>query len=241
MLRYIYKDSLLHKLDARAKLLAFIAYVLAVFLIPSWVALDVEFMLLLVFCALAKLNFFDLLKSVAGIAIAFVVVSALNIFVIQEGNIVARLWIFTMSDTGIARAAFYATRLVLGLLAGALLLACTSQMQLCEAISQLLSPLQKIGVPISQLAFVLSLALRFVPDVYEEFQTVRIAQKLRGAKHNVLSLFIPVTVACVRRSEALSFALLSKNYIPGASRTSWNWQECKNRQKFSQQTNNLRV
>ena len=190
-------------------------------------------MLLLVFCALAKLNIFDLLKSVAGIAVAFAIVSALNIFVIQEGNVVATFWVFAISSAGISRAAFYACRLILGLLAGALLLACTSQMKLCEAISQLLSPLQKIGVPISQLAFILSLALRFVPDVYDEFQTVRIAQKLRGAKRNVLSLFIPVTVACVRRSEALSFALLSKNYVPGAQRTSWSWEECKKRKKFS--------
>ena len=150
MLRYIYKDSLLHKSDARLKLLAFITYVLLVFLIPSWTALGVEFMLLLVFCALAKLNIFDLLKSVAGIAVAFAIVSALNIFVIQEGNIVATFWVFAISDTGISRAAFYACRLILGLLAGALLLACTPQMKLCEAISQLLSPLQKIGVPISQ-------------------------------------------------------------------------------------------
>ena len=233
MLRYIYKDSLLHKSDARLKLLAFIAYVLLVFLIPSWTALGVEFMLLLVFCAFAKLNIFDLLKSVAGIAVAFAIVSALNIFVIQEGNVVATFWVFAISSAGISRAAFYACRLILGLLAGALLLACTPQMKLCEAISQLLSPLQKIGVPISQLAFILSLALRFVPDVYDEFQTVRIAQKLRGAKRNVLSLFIPVTVACIRRSEALSFALLSKNYVPGAQRTSWSWEECKKRKKFS--------
>ena len=231
---YIYKDSALHKCEARVKLLAFIVYVLAVFLIPSWTSLGLEFMALLTLCALAKLNFFDLLKSVAGIAIAFVIVSALNIFVIKDGNIVASFWVFTISDAGIARATFYACRLLLGLLAGALLLACTPQMKLCEAVSQLLSPLQKIGVPISQLAFVLSLALRFVPDVYEEFQTVRIAQKLRGAKRNVPALFVPVTVACIRRSEALSFALLSKNYVPGAPRTSWSWQECKKRKKFSE-------
>lgn len=235
---YIYKDSVLHKCDARAKLLAFIVFVLAVFLIPSWAALGAEFMLLLVLCTLAKLNFFDLLNSVRGIAIAFVLVSALNIFVIKDGNILASFWIFTISDTGTSRAAFYACRLILGLLAGALLLACTSQMKLCEAISQLLSPLQKVGVPISQLAFVLSLALRFVPDVYEEVQTVRIAQKLRGAKFNLLSLFIPVTVGCIRRSEALSFALLSKNYVPGAPRTSWSWESCKKRQKFSQKFSN---
>ena len=193
-------------------------------------------MLLLVFCALAKINFFDLLRSVAGIGIAFIIVSALNIFVIGEGNVVARFWIFTICDSGISRAAFYASRLVLGLLAGALLLACTPQMKLCDAISCLLSPLKKLGVPIEQLTFVLSLALRFVPDVMQEFQSIRTAQVLRGAKLNILSLFIPVLVACVRRSEALSFALLSKNYVPGAPRTKWDWEECKIRTKFSTET-----
>ena len=226
---YVSKNSIIHKCDARVKLLAFIAYVLFVFLVLSWMALGVEFMVLLALCALAHLNIVDLAKSVLPIIIAFVIVSALNIFVIQEGNVVATLLIIKIYDSGITRAAFFATRLILGLLAGALLLACTPQMKLCEAISKLLAPLQKVGVPVSQLAFVLSLALRFVPDVYDEFQTVRTAQKLRGARRNVLSVFIPVTVACVRRSEALSFALLSKNYVPGAARTSWSWEECKNR------------
>lgn len=233
MLNYIHKESLLHKADALVKLSGFIAYVLAIFLIPDWLAIGVEFMLLLVLCALAKLNIFDLFEQVWGVILAFTIVSALNMFVIQDGSVLASFWVFTIYDVGVSRAAFYACRLTLGLLAGALLLACTPQMKLCEAISRLLSPLQKLGVPVSQLTFVLSLALRFVPDVAEEFQTVRVAQKLRGAKMNVLSLFIPVIVACVRRSEALSFALLSKNYVPGAPRTSWSWDECKNRTNFS--------
>ena len=73
---YVSKNSIIHRCDARIKLFAFIAYVLFVFLIPSWVALGVEFMVLLALCALAHLNIVDLAKSVLPIIVAFVIVSA---------------------------------------------------------------------------------------------------------------------------------------------------------------------
>lgn len=163
-----------------------------------------------------------------------VIVSFLNVFVIQDGNEIARIWIWRVTDVGLERALYYSARLVLVLLAGALLLATTAPMQLTEGIARLLSPLQKVGIPISQLAFILSLAIRFVPVIATEARAIKTAQDLRGAHFShgsissrcqaLVALVLPIVVGVIRHAENLSFALLSKNYVPGAPRTSWDYQ-----------------
>ena len=237
---YVPRNSLLHKCDARVKLLGFIAYVVVAYSFSNLIALALLSLFVLFVCFLAKLNPVSLVASVKWLMIGFVVVTALNLFFTNEGDTIAHFFCFTITDAGIERFLIYGLRLVLTLFAGALLLACTSQIKLCEAVSKLLSPLQRAGVPISQLSFILCLALRFVPDVYDEFKAVCVAQKLRGASFtlkkpatatkSVLSLFLPTTLACIRKSEGLSFALLSKNFVPGAKRTDWDWENCKKRQ-----------
>ena len=240
---YVSKDTFVHFLDARVKLLCFIFFIMCIFSHSSWVSILVEFVVFLLFCLLAKINPFKLFMSTYCVILCFVIVSFVNVFVVQEGQVVFHYWIFTFTDAGLMRASFFACRLILGLLSGALLLACTSQMKLSDAISKLLSPLQKIGVPVQQLSFVFSLALRFLPDVMQEFSEIKLSQELRGASfskgsislrlRSVLSLFLPVLVTCLRKADELSFALLSKNYVPGAPRTSWSWEGCKRRTKFS--------
>ncbi len=227
------KNSYLHRCDARVKLLGFVLFVVLTYCFKDPHLLLANFLVLLLLCLLAKINPLSLASSVKWLIFGFVLISLANLFFTSEGTVVFQFFNFGFTDVGVNRFLLYATRLVLSLIAGALLLACTSQMKLCDAVSQLLSPLQKIGVPISQLSFILCLALRFVPDVYDEFKSVFVAQKLRGAKfqlskpatsaRNVIALFLPITLACIRKAEMLSFALMSKNFVAGAPRTRWSW------------------
>lgn len=221
-------------MDARWKFLAFVAFCVALFCWWNWFYIGCLACLLIVLTVAAKVSPLDLVRSVWGILLMLVIVSFLNIFVIQEGNAIFEWWIFRFTDVGLERALYYSARLVLLLMAGALLLATTAPMQLTEGIAKLLSPLQKIGIPISQLAMVLSLAIRFVPVIASEASSIKTAQALRGAhfSHGTLSqrisalvaLVLPIVVGVVRHAENLSFALLSKNYVPGAKRTSWDYE-----------------
>ena len=231
---YVPKNSPLHRCDARVKLLGFIAFVVLVYCLQEPFLFVTVFLIFLLLCILGKLNPMALGASVKWLIFGFVLVSSFNLFITSEGNVVLMILGINMTDVGINRFILYSIRLILSLLAGALLLACTSQMKLCDAISRLLSPLQKIGVPISQLSFILCLALRFVPDVYDEFRQVFVAQKLRGARFtlkkptlaikSIVAIFLPTTLACIRKAEGLSLALLSKNFVAGAPRTHWDWE-----------------
>ena len=78
-----------------------------------------------------------------------------------------------------------------------------------------------------------------------------VAQRLRGAHFTtgnlksrlqaIVSLVMPVTVGAIRKAEALSFALLSKNFVAGAPRTEWDYEGYLARQKNLQQNASTRV
>ena len=249
--QYVRRNSILHKCDARAKILAFVVFVICVFsFLNIWVLFGIA-VFLVACCAIAKINFFSLVRSILPVLIGFAIISFFNAFVIHEGEVVFALGSLCIYSVGVYRSCLYAVRLCMTLLAGAFLLACTSQMQLTEGLGKLFSPLQKIGVPVSELSFVLALALRFVPVINSEVKTVITAQRLRGAHFTrgsfskrikaITSLVMPVTVGAIRKAEELSFALLSKNFVPGAPRTAWDYEGFQRRKKIVTKKPNTRV
>ena len=95
----------------------------------------------------------------------------------------------------------------------------------------LLNPLKKIRVPAHEIAMMMSIALRFIPTILEEFDRIILAQKARGAnisKGNFLKraaaltpLLVPLFVAAFRRAEDLAQAMEAKCYHGGEGRTRW--------------------
>ncbi len=57
----------------------------------------------------------------------------------------------------------------------------TSPIMLTDGIESLLRPLQKIHLPVHELAMMMTIALRFIPTLIEETDKIMSAQKARGA------------------------------------------------------------
>ena len=232
---YVQGDSIAHRCDARIKFLIMIALAVASFLVMQPLQLLILGGILLLLCCIAKVNPLSLIYSVRFVLLGLLIITALNLLIVQTGSELWKFSILRITDEGLMRASIYGGRLTCLLMAGALLLACTSPIQLTDGIGKLFSPLQKLGVPVSQLAFVLALAIRYVPILVDETTTIVTAQKCRGAhishgtfaqrSKTIVSLVVPVVMASVRHAENLGLALLSKNYIPGASRTEWTYQD----------------
>ncbi len=225
--------SILHRSDPRVKILGCICFAVATFFIDDAVKFCFLLALFVLCCAMSKINIFRLARSIWFVLLGLLIITSLNLFVEQGGNIIFALGCINITDFGLHKTLIYGGRLVLLFMAGSLLMAITSPIEITEAIASLLSPLKKLGLPIDQLSFVLALAIRYVPILADEFQKVRIAQSCRGAKLNsgglkgrtraFSSLIVPVMVSSIRHAENLSLALLSKNYTPGAPRTKWTY------------------
>lgn len=238
---YVPRSSIAHRADPKIKLIILILFAILLFFVSQVVHLAIFACLLLLACVVAKIDPITLLKSIWVVLLVFIFISALNMLVVQSGEVLFSLGGIRITDEGCARALLYGGRMVLLLLAGALMLACTSPMQLTNGLGELFAPLQKLGVPISQLAFILALAIRYIPILYDETTSIVTAQKCRGASigqgsliersRAIRTLIIPVIMASIRHAENLSLALLSKNYIAGAKRTKWSYEGFLERRK----------
>lgn len=86
----------------------------------------------------------------------------------------------------------------------------------------ILSPLKKINVPVSKVAYSISLSFRFIPIIYEQAIKIIRSQSSRGMdyyhsniKEKILSLrtmIIPMFILSIKRADALADALDVRNF-----------------------------
>ena len=109
------------------------------------------------------------------------------------------------------------------------LTATTKPLDMTLGIEDLLKPFQVMHVPSHEIAMLISIALRFIPDLIEETQRIMKAQASRGVDmkegtfkekvNAILSLIVPVFVSAFQRAEDLANAMEARGYAPGAPRT----------------------
>ncbi len=104
--------------------------------------------------------------------------------------------------------------------------------ELTHAVESLLQPLRRFGVPAHELALMVTIALRFVPTLAAEMETIMKAQASRGADWGArriwrpdkaaqayLPLIVPLFINAFRRAEELIVAMEARCYVSGAGRT----------------------
>lgn len=90
------------------------------------------------------------------------------------------LGILTMLTSGIADGLILMLRIVLITLSVSVLINTTTEAELQKGILTLLSPLKKLHIPTGDIAFVITLVLRFIPRITDEWQKLSHARMARG-------------------------------------------------------------
>lgn len=85
--RYISRDSVVHRMDPRAKLLLSVLFMVVVFAAQSYVALAVAAVFTFGMFFFAKISIKQAFVSIAPLAILVVFTGLLNIFFVQGGQI----------------------------------------------------------------------------------------------------------------------------------------------------------
>ena len=122
-----------------------------------------------------------------------------------------------------------ALRLALLIMGASLLTYTTTPIALTDGIEKLMKPLSKIGLPVHEIAMMMSIALRFIPTILEETEKIIKAQSSRGADFDTGNLmqraksFIPVLVplfiSAFRRADDLATAMEARCYRGSVGRT----------------------
>ena len=226
--QYFPGSSPIHRLDPRAKLLAMICYIVALFL-GEWFATYA--LLLLVLAAVVKVSTVKpraLVRGLKPVVFILVFTAVLNIFY-TPGEPLASFWIFTITKQGVLHAFFMVVRIIMLITCTFLLTYTTSPLALTDALESLLGPLKKIRVPVHELSMMMSIALRFIPTLIEETDKIMSAQKARGADFEsgsliqrakaLIPLLVPLFISAFRRADELATAMECRCYHGGEGRT----------------------
>ncbi len=227
--RYQPGSSPLHRMDPRAKLILTLAFMIVAFTAQTFWGLAVCATFVVGFFALADIPLTAALRSIGPLAFIVVITALLNVFFVQGGTIFVEWWVFRISEAGLVSAAFLGCRLLLLLLGMSLLTLTTTTLDITDAFEYLLSPFTRIGLPAHELAMIMGIALRFLPQFMFELQTVYRAQISRGATFTanpfkgglsiIGSLMVPLFTSAFRHAETLSLAMDARCYHGGPGRT----------------------
>lgn len=227
--QYYPADSIIHRLDARVKMLLTLLFVIAIFFIKSYFGFMLTAVFLIAVILLAKLPMMSVLKSVKGVMFIILFTAILNLFLIKKGEVLVSWKIFTITKDGVHTTIKMVLRLVLLISGASLLSLTTTPVALADGVESLMSPLKIIKVPVRDIAMIMSIALRFIPTLFEETNKIISAQKARGASFDTGGLFarakallpvlIPLFVNSFRRADELAFAMDARCYNATEKRT----------------------
>ncbi len=131
---------------------------------------------------------------------------------------------------GLVMGSYVVLRLLGVLVISSLLTFSTKPTELNNGLDRLLSPLKKIGIKISILSMMISIALRFIPTLSLEADKILKAQASRGADFKegslkqrigqIVALIVPMFIISYKRAYDLADAMEARGYIPDNDRTS---------------------
>ena len=229
--QYFPKNSLIHRLDPRTKLLAVIFYMVMIFVSKNTYSFLVSGLLMVSVIALSKIPFRYYFKGLKPILIIMIFTSMLNLF-LSGGEVIYEIpylgW--TITDEGLRLSVFMVLRLSFLIIGTSALTFTTSPVTLTDGMEALLRPFSKIGVPSHEIAMMMTIALRFIPTFAEEADKIKKAQSARGADFSsgsllsrakaMIPILVPLFVGAFRRADELAVAMEARCYRGGSGRTS---------------------
>lgn len=222
-------NSILHRLDARMKLVLTFVLIVVVFVCKSFFSLGLMAAFVVFLILVSRVPVKTILKSLKPIVLIVVFTAVLNIFYTTGGAVLVEFWIIKITAKGLFTALFMAVRIICLIIVSSLLTYTTTPTRLTDALERLLSPLKVFKIEVHTIAMMMTLALRFIPTLIEEIDRIMNAQKARGANWEsgslvsrskaLIPVLIPLFVSSFRRAYELAFAMECRCYRGGKGRT----------------------
>ena len=226
--QYFPGSSPIHRLDPRAKLVALICYIVALFLAEGLVTYGILLVALAAVVVSSTVSLKALLRGMKPVVFILVFTAVLNVFY-TPGEALVSFWIFTVTREGVIHAFFMVVRILMLISCTFLLTYTTSPLALTDGLESLMGPLKKLHIPVHELSMMMSIALRFIPTLIEETDKIMSAQRARGADFDtgnliqkakaLIPLLVPLFISALRRADELATAMECRCYHGGQGRT----------------------
>lgn len=219
--QYYPAGSVIHKLDARLKIVLTLVYILLSFFTRNYYSIAVLYFFVLLITLFSKIPFKMYLKSIKMILFVILFTSIMNLFY-STGPLVFEFWIFKITENGINNSIFVALRFFILILTSSILTYVTTPSELTSGIESLIKPLRNFKLNVSSFAMMVTIALRFVPTLLYETEKISKAQKARGAQigsgnlkqraKSLIPILIPLFMSSFRKANDLATAMECRCY-----------------------------
>ena len=225
--QYFPGDSLLHRMDARVKIILLFFYIVGIFLFDNNICYGLNTALAVLLVFLSGVSPRMVLKSIKPLWWILILTFVIQLFTVP-GEVLAKLWIFNITYEGLVKGFLISLRLVLLIGVSSLLMLTTSPLMLTDALESLFRPLKPFGFPAHELAMMMTIALRFIPTLMEETDKIIKAQKSRGSDigegnflakvKSMIPILVPLFISAFRRADDLAMAMEARCYHGGEGR-----------------------
>lgn len=227
--RYLPLNSVIHRMDPRAKIMAMLLFVVAIFIPAGYTGYAIIGVSIVACSFLAKLKLSFIWRAMKPMLFMLFFLLIINVLVVKTGYVVLDINGFKIYSDALSQTLYIVVRLMMMIIVTTILTASTKPLDMTLGIEDLLKPFKKIGVPSHEIAMVISIALRFIPTLIEETQRIMKAQSSRGVDleegslikkmRAILSLLIPLFLSAFQRAEDLAYAMEARGYNPSKERT----------------------
>ena len=226
--QYYKADSVLHRLDARVKLLGTLLFVITLFFPKSLLSLGIATVFLAFTIKLSKVPFSMMIRGVKPLFVIICFSAIINMISVG-GEVLIKLGPVSITKQGLWMAFYLVIRLVYLVIGSSVMTFTTTPNQLTDGLEKGFRFLKKVHIPVHEIAMMMSIALRFIPILTEELDKIMKAQMSRGVDFesgNILErgkklipVLVPLFIAAIRRASDLAMAMDARCYNGGEGKT----------------------
>jgi energy-coupling factor transport system permease protein len=231
--QFIDTGSLIHRIDARIKLVATFVFIVASFLIESFLGFALVLPLLALIQLVSRVPLGYVLRGSRFFLGFLIFILFFQVLFypgeVSESSYLWRWGFLSISTTGLYTAGILGLRVVFLYYVTTILMLTTSLVDLTNGLELIFGPLQRIRVPVNELVLVFVIAIKFVPIFIGEVERLARAQTARGVPFDeggafkrarrLGRLLVPIFIGGFARADLLTIAMNTRCYRGGRYRT----------------------
>lgn len=214
--KYFPGKSMIHNLNSKSKVICLFIFLITLFSNNYLVLSSLVFLtLILMFLSEVPLSLY--FKSIWSLRFFLIFILILSL-IFKESAIILIITLI---------------KIIIVLIYTMILTYTTSKSELTSALESVFKPLEKIKVPVSKIALIITLALRFIPTIFEQTEKIRKSQASRGIdffhgnlKEKIMAikfLIVPTLILTINRSQLIADAMEIRLYGINSFRSNYRY------------------
>lgn len=225
--QYLPTGSVIHRLDARARIIIFSFFILALTFSPRLPGILMGLGMAILGLIIARIPLRYTLRSLAAPLPFLLILALLQVLFTrnpQSDAVLWEYWLIRITPAGLLSGLLLILRFIALIMALSLASFTLSSSDLIQGLNSLFKPLARLGLPIQDLIMMIQVALRFLPLLALTAERTAKAQASRGADwgtgkggflqrvRRVVPLILPLFLASLQKAENMSQAMDSRGY-----------------------------